>query len=216
MLLFSAYLEWGRQYDYYTLSISSDYLYIMDYDINTQIFDSQCMARANSPYLTTQRGIESYLNLKINPSNLILGIPWYGKQWPCLADEMDVIPTGKFCPVHPENARGVNCSDKVANEISYSAIMNIVYVSKSNVTEIRWDDTQKSPFINVPDKHHNTTVFQYWWDNPLSLKYKYEYAKSMNLRGLGPFQFGDLIYDNSDDEKERAKQMWSTFDYFFL
>ena len=41
---------------------------------NTQIWDSQCMARANSGYLTTQRGVQSYLNLGIDPSQLILGM----------------------------------------------------------------------------------------------------------------------------------------------
>ena len=30
---FIAYLAWGRQYDYYALSLASDYLYIMDYDV---------------------------------------------------------------------------------------------------------------------------------------------------------------------------------------
>eukprot|EP01083_Nonionella_stella_P245933 854413_1 len=60
--------------------IASDYLYIMDYDANTQIWDSQCIARANAPYEITQRGVQSYLNLGIDPSKLILGVPWYGKQ----------------------------------------------------------------------------------------------------------------------------------------
>ena len=57
---------------------------------------------------------------------------------------------------------------------------------------------------------------QVWYDGPDSLIYKYQYAKSMGLRGLGPFQFGDLIYDGSDDEKARAQEMWSAFDAFYL
>ncbi len=34
--------------------------------------------------------------------------------------------------------------------------------------------------------------------------------------GLGPFQFGDLIWDKSDEEKARAQIMWSAFDAFYI
>ena len=71
---FEAYLNYGRQYDYYGLAYSSDYLYIMDYDTQAQIWDSQCIAKANAPYQSMQRGVISYLNLQIDPSRLILGI----------------------------------------------------------------------------------------------------------------------------------------------
>ena len=36
---------------------------------------------------------------------------------------MDGGPTGKYCPIEPKT-RGVNCSDFVAQELSYGAIMN--------------------------------------------------------------------------------------------
>ena len=60
---FDAYLEWGRQYDYAALAQASDYLYVMDYDVQTQMYSSQCMAKAVSPYYITERGVQSYLNL---------------------------------------------------------------------------------------------------------------------------------------------------------
>ena len=206
-------MAWGRQYDYYGLAQAADYLYIMDYDANTQIWDSQCMARANSPYFTTQRGVQSYLNLGIDPSKLILGIPWYGKVYGCIENEIQGGPTSKYCPITPHNARGVDCSDNIASEESYALIMNKVYIQKMNTTAPRWDNTQKSPYFNTYSKKGETS--QIWYDNPESLIYKYKYAKSMNLRGIGPFQFGDLVYDNSTGEKIRAQEMWSAFDSFF-
>merc|ERR1712130_885294 len=106
---FTAYLEWGRQYDYFNLAKASDYLYIMDYDVQTQMFDSQCIAKAVSPYFTTQRGVQSYLNLGINASKLILGIPWYGKEYECIIEDMDMA-TSKYCPIIPTEQRGVNCT----------------------------------------------------------------------------------------------------------
>merc|ERR1712013_683611 len=46
---FEAFLSWGREYDYLSLAKASDYLYIMGYDMQTQIFDSQCIAKAVAP-----------------------------------------------------------------------------------------------------------------------------------------------------------------------
>ena len=48
-------------------------------------------------------------------------------------------------------------------------------------------------------------MLQYWYDNPESLIWKYKYAKSMGLRGLGPFQFGDEWYDGTDSERKELK-----------
>eukprot|EP01083_Nonionella_stella_P059704 156239_1 len=214
---FIAYLAWGRQYDYYNLALASDYLYIMDYDANTQIWDSQCIARANAPYQITQRGVQSYLNLGIDPSKLILGVPWYGKQYPCVMEEMDQYPTGRICPIVPVATRGVNCSDFAGKEVPYALIMHNIWTEKWNVTEIRWDETMKSPYCNVyANGWDMDQVLQYWYDDPESLRYKYEYAKSMQLRGVGPFQFGDLIYDYSTEERNRAQEMWTSYDAFFV
>ena len=74
---FMAYLMGCRQYDYVGLAQSIDYLYIMGYDTNGQIWDGQCMARAVSPIMNIQRGVQSYLNLQIPPSKLILGIYFF-------------------------------------------------------------------------------------------------------------------------------------------
>ncbi len=139
---FQAYLQWGRQYDYYWLAQASDYLYIMGYDTNGQIWDGQCIARAVSPIMNIQRGVQSYLNLGIDPFKLILGIPWYGKINQCIMDEMDGGITGKFCPIVPKDNKGVNCSNggwHANPEQSYAEIMSIDCNGKNNVTEIRWD-----------------------------------------------------------------------------
>ena len=155
--------------------------------------------------------------LGINASKLILGIPWYGRQYTCVIDEMESA-TSKYCPIVPEEQRGVNCTSitHLDQEIPYAAIMNRILTEKWNVTEIRWDDTMKTHFCNVYGHNDPDTLLQYWFDDPDSLSYKYQYIKSMNLGGVGPFQFGDLVYDGSDEEKNRAVQMWSTLDEFFV
>ena len=110
---------------------------------------------------------------------------------------------------------GVNCTDNVAQNVSYAAIMDMIYTKKVNGSVIKYDDTMKSPFVNVYDNDGKTTISQIWYDDPQSLAYKYVCAKGAGLRGVGPSSFGDLVYDGSSAEKERAKEMWSTFDAFF-
>ena len=145
-----------------------------------------------------------------------LGVPWYGKINQCIVEDMDGGITGKICPIIPSDNKGVNCSN--ANpEQSYAEIMSIDCNGKNNVTEITWDETSKTHYCNYWfGGHQNETLMQVWYDGPESLIEKYQYAKSMGLRGLGPFQFGDVIWDNSVEEKARAQQMWSAFDAFYL
>ena len=96
--------------------------------------------------------------------------------------------------------------------------MSVDCNGKANVTEIKWDNTQKAPFCNYWfGGHVNETLMQVWQDDAQSLIVKYQYAKSMNLRGLGPFQFGDLIWnENNAQERLRAQQIWSAFDAFYI
>ena len=48
----------------------------MAYDEQSQIWDDPCSARANSPIQQTVEGLKGYLGLGIEPSKLLLGLPW--------------------------------------------------------------------------------------------------------------------------------------------
>ena len=48
----------------------------MAYDEQSQIWDEPCSARANSPIQQTVEGLKGYLGLGIEPSKLLLGLPW--------------------------------------------------------------------------------------------------------------------------------------------
>ena len=63
----------GRAYDYKGLADAASLLYIMDYGTRSQIL-TQCIASANAPLPGTVKGIQSYLNLGIPASKLLLGI----------------------------------------------------------------------------------------------------------------------------------------------
>ena len=97
---------------------------------------------------------------------------------------------------------------------SFSQIMDLID-HNDNITEIRWDDNQGSPYFNLKNASE-AQVYQFWFDNAKSSQLKYEIAKQYGVRGLGPFTFSDLYYTFSAEETQRAKEMWSAFDVFYL
>ena len=72
-----------RGYDYKALYDVSDLVYIMVYDIQSQIYSSACIANANSPFESMKYGIQRYYDIGLQPNKMILGIPWYGYKYPC-------------------------------------------------------------------------------------------------------------------------------------
>nr|XP_053653850.1 di-N-acetylchitobiase-like [Cherax quadricarinatus] len=74
----------GRYYDYKQIANYSDLIFIMAYDEQSQIFDGPCTARPNSGIYKTAKGIQTYLDLDIPANKMILGVPWYGYNYPCI------------------------------------------------------------------------------------------------------------------------------------
>ncbi len=94
-----------RCYDVLALSKMVDFLVVMSYDERSQIH-GPCIASANSALDTTASGLSDYVSLGIDPGNLVMGVPWYGYNYPCLSLSADNVCTIKEVPF-----RGVNCSD---------------------------------------------------------------------------------------------------------
>ena len=65
----------GRDYDYAGLSQNSDYLFVMNYDTRSAIY-GRCIASANAPLSKATRSIQRYLDIGVDPRNLIFGLPW--------------------------------------------------------------------------------------------------------------------------------------------
>ena len=94
-----------RCYQYAELATVTDYLVIMSYDERSQIY-GPCVAGPNSGYNTTATGILQYRALGLNTSQLILGVPWYGYNYPCLSLSDDHV-----CSIDKVPFRGADCSD---------------------------------------------------------------------------------------------------------
>eukprot|EP01060_Flectonema_neradi_P014557 TRINITY_DN2119_c0_g1_i1.p1 TRINITY_DN2119_c0_g1~~TRINITY_DN2119_c0_g1_i1.p1 ORF type:complete len:386 (+),score=84.16 TRINITY_DN2119_c0_g1_i1:77-1234(+) len=193
----------GRWYDNKGLADASDLLYMMVYDTRSQVFE-QCIAAPNAALPLAERGIQDYLSLGISPRKLILGLPWYGYDYPCVpGTAADAVTC--FIPFVP--FRGVNCSDAAGREIGFQFVMNTI---KNATTGRRF-----SPDLSTANFNYNVngTVHQLWYDDAVSLKPKYELCNKYNLRGTGPFTYADLDY-STPEAREQAQTMWDALKVF--
>ena len=139
-----------------------------------------------------------YLALGIQPEKLVLGLPWYGYDYPCIELKENNVCTIKHVPF-----RGVNCSDAAGKEIEYAEIQDLII---SRESDPQWDEDSTSFFFNYEDsvggKH------QVWYDNPYSLKQKYEIAAKIGLNGVAIWNSDLLDYSDLARSKKQTKDMW--------
>ena len=193
----------GRNYNIPAFAKAADLLYVMDYDTRSQIFDA-CIAAANAPLPGMIHGLQRYFDLGVPPSQLVLGVPWYGYRYPCV-EGTDA--KARYCPIPFRPFRGVNCSDAAGSEVGVSVIMQRL---KANSTTGRlWDKSQGAPFFNTVE---NGGTVQYWYDDVSSLTPKYDYAKQAGVRGVGPYSFGNV---NLLDARARSG-FYEAFDAFLV
>lgn len=73
----------GRCYNYTGIADACDFLFVMSYDEQSQVW-SECIAAANAPFNQTLTGYRDYIKMGINPKKLVMGVPWYGYDYTCL------------------------------------------------------------------------------------------------------------------------------------
>jgi hypothetical protein len=96
-------------------------------------------------------------------------------------------------------------------EVPYSTIRTIYQSTDANITGgLRRDENKDAPFFNsIENKDIKFVVFQYWYDDAMSLKHKYAWAREQNLRRVGPYTFSDV------DSSRIDADIWNAFDEFF-
>lgn len=148
--------------------------------------------------LSLSPAVGEYLSLGIKPEKLVLGLPWYGYDYPCI-DLQDNVCYIKHVPF-----RGVNCSDAAGRQIEFAELQDLI-VSRA-MSAPQWDQDSASPFFNYEDsvggKH------QVWYDNKNSLKLKYEFAAEAGLNGVAIWNADLLDYSDGERAKKETKEMW--------
>ncbi|MCF7807145.1 MAG: T9SS type A sorting domain-containing protein [Candidatus Marinimicrobia bacterium] len=169
-------VDWWGSYDYNYLSDNSDGLMIMAYGY---YYSGSANAGPLSPlnegrsswHIT--RTIEDYLSKTGGDgSQLILGLPWYGIDFP-------VTSTDKGASV---------LADRNGSSVFY---YNAEPQALSN--DKQYDNTIQAAWYN----YNNGEIHQVWYDDSLSLSTKYNYAKVKGIKGIGIWALG---YDGGRPE----------------
>ncbi|XP_043556009.1 di-N-acetylchitobiase-like [Chiloscyllium plagiosum] len=187
----------GKCYDYTSMAQSCDFLYVKAYDMQLEMWD-ECFAKANAPYDQTFSGLSHYIQLGVNPKKLILGLPWYGNDFPC----QHFYEPGR-CKLSKYVFNGAPCSSQIAKRIAYKDIMQLI---PRSFTGRYWDDNYKSPYFVYMDKD---VYHEVWYDDPQSLSLKSSIVKKLKLGGIG-VQFGNnLNYSANPTAAMQTEDMWN-------
>ncbi|KAI1891985.1 hypothetical protein AGOR_G00149340 [Albula goreensis] len=187
-----------RCYNYAAIAEACDLLFVMSYDEQSQIW-GDCIAMANAPTNQTFIAYDDYITMKINPRKLVMGVPWYGYDYPCLNFSQEGVCTMTKVPF-----RGAPCSDAAGRQIPYSIMMKQVNNSMSGRL---WDAVQQAPYYSYKDK--DGMVHQVWYDDPQSISYKASFVSTRGLRGIGMWNGNLLDYSDDPVARQQTEDMWN-------
>lgn len=162
-------VDWSNAYDYNYLSDNSDGLMIMAYGY---FWSGSSNAGPISPLYGglsswhISRTIQDYLTKTGNDgSQLILGLPWYGRDWRVTGTMMNA-------PVVPNT--------------SGATILYPEAAAEAQVYDKQYHSGVAAAWYNYNDGQQH----QVWYDDSLSLVTKYQYAKDMDIKGIGIWALG--------------------------
>ena len=164
-------VDWSNAWDYNQLAQITDGLFIMGYNY---FYAGSDTAGPVSPlggyFYDLEYTIEDYID-KTNGQldKLILGLPYYGYDWPVLSSNINAISTGL----------GVAKTYDQANNMA-------------NIYGNSYNESSNAPWIS----YNISNWQQCWYDDSLSISTKYQYAKENSLAGVGIWALG---YDNNSD-----------------
>jgi|TARA_B100001996_G_scaffold70501_3_gene51630 spore germination protein YaaH len=165
-------VDWNNGWDYNALASISDGLFIMGYNY---YYGGSSTAGPVAPLygngISVSWTINDYLNKTNNQSNkLIIGCPYYGFEWPTSSESSGASTIG--------NGSAKFYAEMEGNALSYGKL---------------WDEVSQTPWY----RYQNPNWFQGWYDDSLSLAYKYDYAIENDLLGVGIWAMG---YDGNNPE----------------
>ncbi len=191
-------VNWNDRMDFNTLTDYADYLFIMAYDYHYSGGDpgpvSPLSYTDGSPW-PTWAGIVQTLDDYIygtygvgdtKKNKLILGVPYYGYDWPAQKCE---IPTKQ--------------------RANASAVIYSTAVDKAGQYNREWDDYSQTPFY---DYNCSTSYpHQAWYDDEISIGLKYDKVNQYNIGGTGMWA---LNYDGT--RTELWQTIREKFGFFYI
>jgi Di-N-acetylchitobiase len=164
----------------------------------------QCLAAANSPRALVEQGLREFLfAYHIDPTKLVLGVPWYGYKYTCETFSA----AQSLCAIKPMPFFDAPCSDASGSQIDYGDIENIRKRLPSDARH--WDAMSQTPFLQYEE---NGVATQLWFDDEQSLRLKYALVKSLGIRGVGMWNADTLDYAGDADG---ARRMWHAMEAIY-
>jgi spore germination protein YaaH len=165
-------VDWSGAWNYSALADITDALFIMGYDYH---WSSSSTAGPVSPLEGFSRDVTWTVNDYLNYSGqrnekLILGLPYYGYDWPVASSTKYANTTGS------------------ANSRIYTVAYDMAHDYGRH-----WDGASSTPWIS----YQSGGWRQVWYDDSLSLALKYQLALEKELAGVGMWALG---YDDGRPE----------------
>lgn len=154
---------WQNMWDVAMLQNKVDYMMLMGYGYYAR---SSLWSGPNAPINNWGWSISNSLNMYSDLINdkkkLLLGVPYYGIEWPTVNDEMYANTTG------------------VGVKFEYDKKIDII--ESTPEYKKKWGDIWKTPWYV---RQENSQLYQGYYDNIRSLGIKYDLVKSLDIGGIG-------------------------------
>jgi spore germination protein YaaH len=172
-----------------TAAGAADAIFIMGYDYRGA---STGYVGSIDPLAGPAYDLQDTLNAyaaRVAPSKLILGLPWYGRAWSTVSDQVNAL-----------NQSGTQ----------YGSSNTVVYDTAADYAVQhgrRWDSRELTPWVAYLRENCTTTYGcvtswrQIYYDDPTSLKLRYDMVNRMGLRGAGIWALG---YDGARTDMRQA------------
>lgn len=169
-------VDWSTSFDMPALNAVVDNFIIMGYDY---YYSGSAQAGPEAPMYNFQTGynytlsksITYYLKQGATPSKLLLGLPWYGREWETVAATAPSNTTGNF-----------------TSSRTYAYVRN--NPTTYSTANKHWDNNSFNPYYSYVSGGANR---QCWIDDAYSMSRKFD---MVNQRGLGGIGIWALGYDD--------------------
>ncbi len=157
-------VDWNAAWDLAALSSSIDLFFVMCYDYSwSGSSEAGPVAPIRGMSYNVERTLRWYLDEGVPPSRLVMGVPYYGFDWPVVSEVPRAAATDR------------------AISRTYSAVAAMLATRQR-----QWSETYLNPWIAYMVANWR----QIWYDDAESLEYKYQLAKDLGIAGIGMWALG--------------------------
>ena len=164
-------VDWSGSWDLPLLGSVIDLFFVMGYDYSWSASTrAGPVAPIQSGSINVTATVDWYLAQGVPPGRLILGVPYYGYDWPVSSDVMQAETTGRG------TAR------------VYATVQDMLMQA-----DRQWSDALRNPWFSYQSQGWR----QVWYDDAQSLAFKYDLVLDRGLAGPGIWALG---YDAGHEE----------------